>query len=418
MHLAKSSSTTIAALALICCGAVWSQPVSSPDLTLKDRAYIAARTYSSVNIYFAHWAGVPHLSYETAAKSYMELALPLDQRRDFVLRTLEFLTLLRNGQTTLTDTWLTETHGQPLGFDLESRDGTWFVGASLRPDLKPGDVIKAIDNEDTAVFCADKERFIPASSPREGRTRLQSMPYLFPQKFVLTLADGRKVTVDRSRKVSPPPVQMEARWIEPGKIAYMKLPAFSTELEQAALAKLKEFFESTNLILDLRGNASGPVPLALTKAVMTGPYRGWSEMSPMSVGIINSHAQFGATPQLFWTNRVGPPELPGKYLGQIIILTDGRCSAACEDFIEPFKDSKRAILVGETTMGSSGEVFTVDFRNGIKVTVGTKREFFPDGSAFEGVGINPDFEVPLRIEDIRSGKDAALQKARDIASGT
>ncbi len=59
----------------------------------------------------------------------------------------------------------------------------------------------------------------------------------------------------------------------------------------------------------------------------------------------------------------------------------------------PFKDNGRAILIGSTTAGSTGQPYNKSFGYGMGVAIGTKREYFPDGSQFEGVGIEPDIRV-------------------------
>ena len=56
----------------------------------------------------------------------------------------------------------------------------------------------------------------------------------------------------------------------------------------------------------------------------------------------------------------------------------------------PFQDNGRAKLIGETTAGSSGQSHHVDFGDGFYAWVGAKREAFPDGATFEGIGIQPD----------------------------
>jgi C-terminal processing protease CtpA/Prc len=44
----------------------------------------------------------------------------------------------------------------------------------------------------------------------------------------------------------------------------------------------------------------------------------------------------------------------------------------------------------------------------------TKVDTFPDGEMFVGVGIAPDIDVPLRIQDVIEGRDAALNKAVEV----
>lgn len=83
---------------------------------------------------------------------------------------------------------------------------------------------------------------------------------------------------------------------------------------------------------------------------------------------------------------------------------NGGCISACEDFVGPSKDSGRATVVGETTQGSAGLPFIYDFHNGMSLRIAIKRNYFPDGSEFEGVGIKPDIEVQTTIDDLKSGR--------------
>ncbi|HEX3529182.1 MAG TPA: hypothetical protein VH988_19155 [Thermoanaerobaculia bacterium] len=47
------------------------------------------------------------------------------------------------------------------------------------------------------------------------------------------------------------------------------------------------------------------------------------------------------------------------------------------------KESKRARILGESSYGSTGQPYMVDFGNGISFRVSTRRVYFPDGSPFE-----------------------------------
>jgi carboxyl-terminal processing protease len=99
----------------------------------------------------------------------------------------------------------------------------------------------------------------------------------------------------------------------------------------------------------------------------------------------------------------------------VILLVDGGCVSACEELVEPFKDSGRGTVVGETTEGCSGLPYVYDFHNGMTLKVAVKRLYFPDGSEFEGVGIKPDVEVHPTIEWLKSGRDLILEKAHELA---
>jgi carboxyl-terminal processing protease len=81
----------------------------------------------------------------------------------------------------------------------------------------------------------------------------------------------------------------------------------------------------------------------------------------------------------------------------------------------PFKYSKRATLVGETTAGSFSLTRHVDYENGMILNIAAVHHLFPDGSQFEGVGITPDVAVDPTPEDLRAGRDPVVQKALDLA---
>jgi C-terminal processing protease CtpA/Prc len=42
--------------------------------------------------------------------------------------------------------------------------------------------------------------------------------------------------------------------------------------------------------------------------------------------------------------------------------------------------------------------------------VSTKRAYFPDGSQFEGVGIEPNVEIAPSAADLRAGRDPVLKR--------
>ena len=75
------------------------------------------------------------------------------------------------------------------------------------------------------------------------------------------------------------------------------------------------------------------------------------------------------------------------------------------------------MIVGETTEGSSGQPYIYDFDDQISIAIGTKREYLPDGSPFEGRGIEPDVSVQPTIQDLKAGRDVVLEKALSLARG-
>ncbi|MDX1578104.1 MAG: hypothetical protein R3266_06450, partial [Gemmatimonadota bacterium] len=56
-----------------------------------------------------------------------------------------------------------------------------------------------------------------------------------------------------------------------------------------------------------------------------------------------------------------------------------------------------------------------DFGDEMSFRVSTKRAYFPDGSQFEGVGIEPHIEVVPTPDDLKAGRDPVLERARELA---
>ncbi len=142
---------------------------------------------------------------------------------------------------------------------------------------------------------------------------------------------------------------------------------------------------------------------------------GFTLEAPDPRDVQNALSNSLGSPHSSQASKVITPD-QNAFRGRLILLVDGGCISACEDLIEPSKDSDRAILVGETTQDSSGLPFIYDFHNGMSLRIAVKRDYFPDGSEFEGMGIKPDVEVHTTIEDQTNGRDPVLEKALELAA--
>jgi carboxyl-terminal processing protease len=246
----------------------------------------------------------------------------------------------------------------------------------------------------------DAMRYVAASNDRLARTHVFSYPVLFPEIVSIGLQSGDVIAIDRSKPgdVAPPAPAVEGRWMEPGRIAYIRVPSFGDPAnEQAAIDLVRQYSSASSMIVDVRGNGGGTTPRRLIDALMNRSWRFWRDSTGRD-------------------NPVQTPR-PDAYQGSIMLLVDRFCGSACEDFVMPFKTTRRGTLIGETTQGSSGNPYRTDIGNGMRIAVGAVRYRFPDGRRFEGVGIDPDVPVERRIADIGAGRDAALARAEELAAG-
>lgn len=92
-------------------------------------------------------------------------------------------------------------------------------------------------------------------------------------------------------------------------------------------------------------------------------------------------------------------------------------AAVAEDFAVAFDVAGRSALVGEATGGSTGQPLMFALPGGGQARVCTKRDTYPDGREFVGVGVIPDRKVPTTVADLRAGRDRALEAAIEEVRG-
>ena len=407
--------------------------MSSATLTLAERVTILTRTYAAIQTYFAHQQAIPDFDLDTAYQQTLETALPLEDRRRFGLEMMAFIAQLHNGHSWYFDPWLQEQHGQPLGFKLfrDPLEG-WVARATRVQQLALGEIIGRFAGRDVDEFVADYRRLISASSERAAMLRLGQIRYALPLQFTLECADEMHIAIDRSN-LAPLSMDTEGRWLVPDGIAYIRIPSFGApQQEEDALRYLTDYKDAAGLVIDVRGNGGGTTPAKLVAALMDRPYRYYAESTRAIFAVFRANMELAShieldeqsrtaleatTPladaHLMWYPRYQEAVTP-VYGGPLVILTDGWTVSAAEDFVLPFKDNGRATIIGERTQGSTGQPYMAEMSNGIRVFIGAKRAYFPDGSPFEGIGIAPDIEVQPGMESLQAGRDPVLDKARVV----
>jgi carboxyl-terminal processing protease len=404
-------------LTIACIGSAIAQNQPASRLELVDRAAMGSEIYSSIKMHFAHWRSLPNFNLEKEYRAYLQEILAMDDRRSFDLATIAFIAKLHNGHSGFSDDWLWDNYGQQLPFYAYPIDNRWAVTKSQTHDLSPGDIIATIDGEDFEHFFQRNAKYVSASDERWSRRSFFENTYLFPERFTLGLADGRSVTIARQGRHQWAGVEFahsESK-VYP-EFVYIRIPSFDQDVfEREAVEAIQKADPAQSVVVDVRGNHGGSTPEKLVEALMDRPYRWWAESTPQSISLFDYRGYWDKHVEAYWYGDVNQPT-SSAYKGRVFLLIDGGCFSACEDFVAPFKDNHRAVLVGERTAGSSGQPLSKSLGDGMWIGLSTKREFFPDGSEFEGVGISPDIEVKSTIEDLRQGSDPVLRRAQELSS--
>ena len=389
---------------------------NSEVISLSDRVVMASQIYHVISTFFP---GLSQKKFDADYRLYLETILHSDDRRAFDLKSMALVATLHDGHSWFYDNWLDRSDGQPIGILAYPLTSKWTVVRSALPLIHVGDVITAIDNTPIEDFFARKRIYVSASSDRDAGLSFFDTPAIFPERFTITLGDGRKIPIDRpnDKKAPPPPDKTEGRWVVEKTVAYIKVPTFhGIETQAQALELLRQFHDAQTLILDVRGNPGLGDPGALQHALMVNSYQGWNESASEQGGALLRNYSLGYPGHSTLTlsdTVINPHET--AYSGRMILLTDRICSCACEDFVMPFKFAKRATLVGETTAGSYSMTRHIDFENGMILNIAAVHHTFPDGSEFEGIGITPNTPVEITPDDLRAGRDRVLERAIELA---
>lgn len=375
------------------------------------RTFVPTQIHTAVKLCFAHH----HSGYDfdEAFHIYVAEVADIKTRLDFDLATMRLMACLHNGHTAFDDEWLWQTHGQCLGFSVHQLAERWTVVKSAHPSVPVGAEVVALEGVPMTEFAESKLPFLPASSVRAARTALFRRPFLFPSNFSLLLAGGECAQVRRGEYVLPTPPLAPALDRFSSPVPILRIPSFERDaFEETAIGLVDQLQEDKALILDLRGNGGGNTPLRLLAKLMDRPYRTWAATTPRHTAL--NIAKGNAHEDLTIPSET-QDAATGHFAGRLIILVDRQTASAAEDFVMPFKDNGRATIAGETTAGSSGQPLYKELGDGMRLWVSAKRQAFPDGSQFEGIGITPDIAFEMTGYDVTSENDALVARAMTLA---
>lgn len=102
------------------------------------------------------------------------------------------------------------------------------------------------------------------------------------------------------------------------------------------------------------------------------------------------------------------------YDKKVAILTSPKCISSTDMFLTFLKDTGRAISIGQTTGGGSGNPQVLNLNLGgrdFELWVSCWRNYRNNGQEIENNGIEPDINVVPTPKDVREHRDVELEKA-------
>ena len=264
--------------------------------------------------------------------------------------------------------------------------------------VRPGDVIVAVNGAPPFT-----DGIIS-----EGVMNLLFAPYPQAERVTVRVqrpATGRTwtATLRPALYLAPAPL-VPARLLD-GDIAYVQLPGFFTGAADQVLQEIPGLAAGAKLrglILDLRGNGGGSP--AEVSELLGAFIHGAAYSYDCDVrGSCAANYTDTSTPLL---------HLP------LVVLTDRNCVSACEAFSGAVKDLRLGNLVGTRTAGIvAGPATGYLLDDGTVLALPGVYELSAGHELINGIGVAPDYYLPLTAQDLSTGHDPDITKALSLLGG-
>jgi C-terminal processing protease CtpA/Prc len=414
-----------------------------PELSENERIAGLSKLWAEVKLNFANFDLVPDLRWDALYLETLPRVRQAKSTAEYYRILQEMVARLRDGHSNVypPDETEGELNGRPL---LLTR---WIGGAVVITDLLGGELgrdgirvgqeVVMVDGMPVQEYARKRvEPAISASTLQDLQAKAFGVRLLAgrvgePVEITFRDVDGQEIVRRLPRlsyeerlarvKDRPPVAPLELNMLpgKSGSIAYIKLNSFETEeAAQRFEALFPEISKADALILDVRENGGGNSNVGFRilghltdrKHVVSRwrtreyrpSFRAWDAMYD---------ASFGGETSLDPISGIQP------YTRPVIVLLGPRTFSAAEDFAVAFDVMDRGRMIGEPTGGSTGQPLMFPLPGGGQARVCTKRDTYPDGREFVGVGVQPDRLVRPTLADFRAGKDPVLEAALEELRG-
>jgi len=256
-----------------------------------------------------------------------------------------------------------------------------------RQGIRAGDRILEIDGESTSGITLT-EAVLKIRGPEGTVVTL----------LVLHRDETEPVEIEITREE----ISLDSVYLEmlPGDIARIQITYFSLRTDKEISSVLSDALSrgARAVIIDLRGNPGGILSTVVDVA---------DEF--LDSGIILYQADDEGNVIDEWEAHSGglAADLP------LAVLVDGGSASGSEVLAGALQDHGRGPLIGTQTYGKGSVQLIHQLSDGSALYVTAARWLTPDGHLIEGLGLTPDFEVPITDEDIAQGIDPQLERAID-----
>ncbi len=292
-------------------------------------------------------------------------------------------------------------------------DGKIFISKTNVPGTHPGDQVISLNGIKIKKWFRTEMKYSSAATSQYR--------FLVAGREIWNMNESGKIEIiDQAGRrqmilVTPQPVGSLMDIIQSGSpshwlteygaphVFYLNMDrAFLANAEQGR-ALLETAKDASGLIVDMRGYPNGTDYYEIAQRLVCKSIAGPSYFYPVLNGTSAISFQRLSRPLEALTNP--------SYCGPIALLVGSGSVSAAETFSQLLLTSERVKVFGRSSAGTTGDETGLSLPGFFKFTFTGAKVLNSDGSEIQGVGIIPDKEVKVSVDDIRSNRDTELEQA-------
>lgn len=393
-------------------------PAALPErpMTQEERILGFATVWSTAKYNFAYWDQLPGEEWWDAQfATYLPQVIAATDDADYWQLMQRFGCLLADGHTGVyLPAYLRQGQAQPP-VRIAAIEGQAVV--MDEGELPRGSIILTVDGAPAAAVRARMQETLQSSTTQSSAQLSAEYILRGPADsevdVVVQLPDGdtRTCTLRRAEGL-PARLPFVAHDLG-GGIWHVELNTYATmETADQFHAHFASFNGVRALILDVRenGGGSGTVGHSILARLLSEPCHVSAVRLPLYCPTFRA---WGLSQR--WLSRpvgsIQPDTSRPRFDGPVAALSGPSTGSAAEDFLVAFQDSRRGLIIGGPSCGSTGQPLYVQLPGGGAFRVCTKRDTHPDGTPFVGRGIQPDLPCAPTLAGVIAGRDEVLERA-------
>ena len=423
------------------------------QLTVAQRTYGLVRFWNEVKYNFAFFNQLPELDWDAQLPEYLHLVQREQSNREYYRLLERLCATLRDGHTNIYPPAAVEQQYGSPPVELQAfgeQIVVTNVDSILVDSLPLGTSVLRVDGVPVADYLRDS--VYPYLSAGGAHT----LRMLGVQDLLKGLK-GSSVRIDvelpegtLSERTLIRPALSTANWVHQrpsrppasfrilqSKIGYLALNTFSDgSVVDTFHTYRHQLAGCEGLIIDLRENGGGNSAYGYTilRHFTRTPLLTPAWYSPEHIPAYEAFGQYyDRHPVMDTTSALARKSL-AAYRGQrwyrnesdtllpadtvydmpVVVLVSTVTASSAENFLVVADTLAHFTYVGEPSFGSTGQPLLLDLPGGGRARICTKRNTYPDGRDYVGLGVQVDVPVQSSGEDYLGGRDVVLERGVEV----